>query len=178
MSRIGNKPVLLPEGVKVNFSNNRLTVNGPLGSLTKNIHPDVSLNIDDTKITVIKKFDDKFHRALFGTMRSVIMNMVIGVTDGFTKELIIEGMGYKAELKGDDLIIMLGFSHPIIFKKIEGINFTVEGNNKITVKGIDKEIVGQIAAELRSHRKPEPYKGKGIRYKDERVRRKAGKVAI
>ncbi|MBA7675069.1 50S ribosomal protein L6 [subsurface metagenome] len=177
MSRVGKKPVLLPDGVTTAFANNRLTVKGPLGALTKAIHYDISLDIDDKKITVIKKIDDKFHRALLGTMRSVIMNMVIGVSEGFTRELIIEGMGYKAELKGEDLNLIIGFSHPILYKKGEGINFSVEGNNRIIIKGIDKEKVGEVAAEIRAFRKPEPYKGKGIRYKDERVRRKAGKIA-
>ena len=178
MSRVGKKPVLLPDGVTTAFTNNRLTVKGPLGALTKDIHPDISLDIDDKKITVIKKIDDKFHRALLGTMRSVIMNMVIGVLEGFTRELVIEGMGYKAELKGEDLNLIIGFSHPILYKKGEGINFSVEGNNRIIIKGIDKEKVGEVAAEIRAFRKPEPYKGKGIRYKGERVRRKAGKIAV
>lgn len=178
MSRVGKKPVLIPDSVTTVLANNRLTIKGPLGALTKIIHPDIFLEFDDKKITVIMKSDEKFHRALFGTTRSVIMNMVIGVTEGFTIELIVEGMGYKAELKGEDLNLLLGFSHPILYKKVEGVNFIVEGNNRIIIKGIDKECVGEVAAEIRAFRKPEPYKGKGIRYKDERVRRKAGKVAI
>lgn len=178
MSRLGKKPVLLPDGVTVEFVNNKLTVKGVKGILTMDIHPDISLNVADNMITVSKRFDDKFHRALLGTVRSLIMNMVIGVSQGFEKELIIEGMGYKAEMKGEDLSLLLGFSHPIIFKKTEGINFSVLGNNRIIVKGMDKEKVGEISAEIRAYRKPEPYKGKGIRYKGERVRRKAGKVAV
>ncbi len=178
MSRIGKKPVLLPDAVTTEFVDNKLTIKGPSGALIKNIHPDVLLDIDDGKIAVINKYDDKFHRSLLGTVRSVIMNMVIGVTEGFKKELIVEGMGYKAEMKGEDLRIIVGFSHPVLFKKQEGINFSVEGNNKITIVGIDKEKVGEIAAEIRAIRKPEPYKGKGIKYKNERVRRKAGKIAI
>jgi len=177
MSRIGKKPVLLVEGVNVDFQDDRLTVKGPLGSITKDIHPDVSLDINSERILVIDKFNDKFHRSLQGTIRSIVMNMVTGVTKGFIKELFIVGMGYKAEVKDENLNLMLGFSHPVFFKKTEGINFSVKGNNKITVEGIDKEKVGEIAAEIRAYRKPEPYKGKGIRYKDERVRRKAGKIA-
>ncbi|MCK4234601.1 50S ribosomal protein L6 [candidate division WOR-3 bacterium] len=178
MSRIGKKPVLLPKGITIEFSNDKLTVKGPLGEITKNIHPDISLDINEEKIVVVRNVDDKFHRALIGTIRSIISNMVVGVTEGFKKELIIEGMGYKAELKGDDLNIVVGFSHPVLIKKEDGIAFIVEGNNRIVVNGIDKEKVGQVAAEIRAFRPPEPYKGKGIRYKDERVRRKAGKIAI
>ena len=143
------------------------------------IVPGISVNISEGEILVKNEVDDKFHRSMLGTVRSLIMNMVIGVTEGFKKELVIEGMGYKAELKGADLKLSLGYSHPIIFKKPEGIDFIVEGNNnRIIVKGINKEKVGEIAAEIRAFRKPEPYKGKGVRYKDEIVRRKAGKVAV
>jgi len=178
LSRIGKKPILLSQGINVEFRDNKLTVKGSLGSITKNIHPDISLDINSDRILVSENFDDKFHRSLQGTIRSIVMNMVIGVTEGFTKELVIEGMGYKAEIKGEDLNLALGFSHPVVFKKTEAISFSVKGNNSITVKGVDKEKVGEIASEIRAYRKPEPYKGKGIRYKGERVRRKAGKVAI
>jgi large subunit ribosomal protein L6 len=178
VSRIGKKPVLIKEGVTVNFADGKLTVKGPLGTLTKEIHPDVSLKIEEKQIEVVKKSDNKFHRALFGTVRSVINNMVRGVSEGFMKELHIEGMGYKAEMKGEDLNLIVGYSHPILFKKDESISFSVEGNVRVIVKGIDKERVGEIAAEIRAVRPPEPYKGKGIRYKGERVRRKAGKIAV
>lgn len=177
MSRIGEKPVLLPDGVSTKLKNDKLTVNGPLGSLTKEINPVVSLNIESDKIKVIKKSNDKFHRSIFGTVRSIINNMVEGVTKGFTKKLVIHGMGYKAEVKNEDLHLVLGFSHPVVYKNPGDISFNVEGD-EITVKGIDKEKVGEIAAEIRDFRKPEPYKGKGIRYKGERVRRKAGKIAV
>lgn len=178
MSRIGKKPILISEGITVELSNNTLTVKGPKGSLTKDIHPDVSIKIEEGQINIIKKSDNKFHRALFGTIRSVVNNMVVGVSEGFSKELLIEGMGYKAEMKGEDLNLIVGYSHPILFRKDETISFSVEGNTRIIVKGIDKERVGEIAAEIRAVRPPEPYKGKGIRYKGERIRRKAGKIAI
>jgi large subunit ribosomal protein L6 len=177
VSRIGKKPVQLPDGVTTQFSNRMLTVKGQQGTLTKEIHPDIILEIDDKSIQV-KRTGDEFRRALLGTIRSIIQNMVTGVTEGFVKELTIEGMGYKAEMKGNDLKLVVGFSHPVVFEKQGGIDFFVEKNNRIIVKGIDKEKVGEIAAKIRSVRKPEPYKGKGIRYKDERVRRKAGKIAI
>lgn len=177
MSRIGEKPVILPEGVSTEFKKNNLTVKGPLGSLTKEINSDVKLNIKSDKIEAIKKSNDKFHRSIFGTVRSIINNMVDGVTKGFTKKLVIHGMGYKAEVKNNDLWLSLGFSHPVVYKNPGDISFIVEGD-EITVKGIDKELVGEVAAEIRDFRKPEPYKGKGIRYKGERVRRKAGKIAV
>ncbi len=178
MSRIGKKPVEIPENVTVEFAEQVLTTKGPLGSLKREIHPDIGLDIDEKKIKVKSNIDDKFHRALRGTLRSVISNMVIGVSRGFSRELHILGMGYKAELKGTNLKLAVGLSHPVEFEKPEGIEFFVEGTDRIIIKGIDKEKVGEIAAEIRSIRKPEPYKGKGIRYKDEHVRRKAGKVAV
>lgn len=178
MSRIGKKPVEIPEKVTVRFEGNQLTVQGPLGNLTKEIHPDIGLEIEEQRITVKRTVDDKFHRALLGTIRSVISNMVLGVSEGFVRELLIHGMGYKAEMKGANLRLFVGLSHPVEFEKPEGIEFTVEGTDRVIVKGIDKEKVGEIAAEIRAIRKPEPYKGKGIRYRDEHVRRKAGKVAV
>jgi large subunit ribosomal protein L6 len=177
MSRIGEKPVILPDGVTTEFKNDNLTIKGPLGNLTKEINPEVSLNIESDKIKVIKKSNGKFHRSIFGTVRSIINSMVEGVTEGFTKKLIVHGMGYKAEVKNNDLHLSLGFSRPVVYKNPGDISFNVEGE-EITVKGIDKEKVGEVAAEIRDFRKPEPYKGKGIRYKGERVRRKAGKIAV
>jgi large subunit ribosomal protein L6 len=178
MSRIGKKPVEIPENVTVQFSDRVLTVKGPLGTLTREIHQDIILEIEDKRITVKNRVDDKLRRALRGTVRSVVQNMVLGVSKGFTREMVIQGMGYKAELKGANLRLFVGLSHPVEFDKPEGIEFIVEGTDRITVKGIDKEKVGEIAAEIRAIRKPEPYKGKGIRYRDEYVRRKAGKVAV
>ena len=178
MSRIGKKPVEIPDNVTVQFSGRRLTVKGALGTLTRGLHPDIMLEIEEKRMTVKNTVDDKFHRALLGTVRSVINNMVYGVSQGFTRELLIQGMGYKAELKGENLKLFVGFSHPVEFEKPKDIEFIVEGTDRITIKGIDKEKVGEIAAEIRAIRKPEPYKGKGIRYKDEHVRRKAGKIAV
>jgi large subunit ribosomal protein L6 len=178
MSRIGKKPVEIPANVTVTLVERLLTVSGPLGRLSREIHPDIELEIEEKQMTVKKSIDDKFHRALLGTVRSVVQNMVTGVSRGYTRELQIQGMGYKAELKGANLKLSVGLSHPVEFEKPEGIEFVVEGTDRITIKGIDKEKVGEIAAEIREIRKPEPYKGKGIRYKDEHVRRKAGKVAV
>jgi large subunit ribosomal protein L6 len=179
MSRIGKKPIKIPEKVTVQLDQKVLTVKGPLGKLTRDIHPDIELDIDEKRISVKNAVDDdKFHRALLGTVRSVVSNMVVGVSKGFTRELLIHGMGYKAELKDKKLRLSVGLSHPVEFEQPEGIQFVVEEADRIIVKGSDKEKVGEIAAEIRSIRKPEPYKGKGIRYRNEHVRRKAGKVAV
>ena len=176
MSKIGRKPIPIPQGVEVDIKEgNLVTVKGPKGELQKNLHPEVIIKKEEGQIFVEAYSDDKFHRALHGTTRQVIANMITGVTEGFTKTLEIVGVGYRAALKGQDLELSVGFSKPVIYKKPDGVDFEVPAPNIIVVKGIDKERVGQVAAEIRKIRKPEPYKGKGIRYQGEVIRRKAGK---
>ncbi len=176
MSKIGRKPIIIPDGVEVEIGEgNFVRVKGPKGVLEKKLHPEVIIKKEDNTIIVESYSDEGFHRALHGTIRQVIANMVEGVSKGFTKTLEIVGVGYRAALKGQDLEISVGYSKPVIYKKKEGVEFEVPSPTMIVVKGIDKEIVGQVAAEIRKIRKPEPYKGKGIRYQGEQVRRKAGK---
>jgi len=175
MSRIGNKPIEIPAGIKVDIKNNEVTVTGPKGSLTRTIRNEISLNIDNGKLIVSRNADDKMHKSLHGLTRTLISNMIEGVSKGFTKSLELVGVGYRCQLQGKKLIIQVGYSHPVEIDAPEGIEFLVEGTNKIHVKGIDKQLVGDVAAKVRSVRKPEPYKGKGIKYTTEVVRRKAGK---
>ena len=178
MSRIGKLPVEIPAGVEVQLNGSHVVVKGPNGTLERTFSPLVSINKDENQIIVTRDSDEKNVRALHGTTRAVIQNMVIGTTSGFTKVLEIVGVGYKAEMNGDDMVINVGFSHPVDVKAPDGITFDVtEKNRIITVKGANKEVVGQVAADIRSLRPPEPYKGKGIRYQGEYVRRKAGKTA-
>jgi large subunit ribosomal protein L6 len=152
-------------------------VKGPKGELSQRIHPEMRLDIGKESVTVSRPSDGRLHRSLHGLTRQLVANMVTGVNDGFVKELEIIGVGYRAEIQGKRLVLALGYSHPIVVIPPEGITFVVEGNNKIKVTGIDKQMVGEIAARIRKFRKPEPYKGKGVRYANEYVRRKAGKTA-
>ena len=176
MSRIGRMPVPVPDGVQVTINGTEVTVKGPKGELTRRFRPEIEIKLEDGQIRVIRHSDERHHRALHGLTRALIANMVTGVTEGFQKVLWIEGTGYRAEQAGDKVIFYLGYSHTITVEPPPGIKFTVEERGrKVTVSGIDKEMVGQVAADIRKLRPPEPYKGKGIRYIDEVVRRKAGK---
>ncbi len=176
MSRIGNKPIEIPAGVEVTIKEgNEVTVKGPKGELTQKFHPDLIIEKEDNVIKVKRPNDSSFMRAIHGTTRALLANMVKGVTEGFTVELEIHGIGYKAAMKGKTLELQLGYSHPIIYEPPEGIQISVEGNTNIKVSGIDKQLVGQVAAEIREFRKPDPYKGKGVRYKGEQLKLKPGK---
>jgi large subunit ribosomal protein L6 len=177
MSRIGRKPIELPAGVLVAISPGRVQVNGPLGELTQAVPGRMQIEKSDSEITVTRPTDRGDDRALHGLTRTLIANMVDGVTKGFEKQLEIQGVGYRAQLKGTDLELAVGFSHPVTIRPRQGITFEVPAPNQIVVKGIDKQMVGQTAAEIRKVRPPEPYKGKGIRYVGEQVRRKVGKRA-
>lgn len=176
MSRIGKMPVDIPTGVEVAINGNQITVKGPKGSLSRVLHKDMIIKKEDSKIIVERPSDEKNHRALHGLTRSLINNMVVGVVNGFEKRLALEGVGYRAAKQGDKLVLTVGYSHPVEFDPPEGIEFEVPAANRIVVKGIDKDLVGQIAANIRAVREPEPYKGKGIRYENEVVRRKEGKT--
>ena len=176
MSRIGKKPVVIPAGVTVNVAEgNVVTVKGPKGELTNTFNADMIINVEGNVLTVSRPTDEANHRALHGLTRTLIANMVEGVEKGFAKELEVNGVGYRAEKKGNQLVMRLGFSHEVFVDEIPGINIEVSGN-KIIIKGIDKQVVGQFAAEVRSKRPPEPYKGKGIKYTTEVIRRKVGKT--
>jgi len=177
MSRIGKLPVHIPAGVTITVNeHNCVTVKGPKGELVQTVSPEMLLEQDNGVLTVKRPSDDKRHRALHGLTRSLINNMVVGVTQGFEKKLEIVGTGYRAQMDGKDLVLNVGYSHPVRFAKMDGIEFEAPAPTKITVKGIDKQKVGQVAADIRATREPEPYKGKGIRYEGEFVRRKEGKT--
>lgn len=176
MSRIGKREIAVPEGVDVNLGEGAVTVTGPKGSLSRRLRPEVSVAIEDGVVRVSPCSDSKFARALWGTTSSHIQNMVRGVSSGFTRELLVEGIGYRAAVEGDALVLTVGFSHPVRIPIPEGVSVSVE-KNAITVSGRDKERVGQFAADVRATKKPEPYKGKGIRYAGEVVLRKQGKRA-
>ena len=176
MSRIGDKPIEIPEKVKINMEENKVTVNGPKGELTKNVTPKSEITISDDEIVVERKGNSKEDRSIHGLTRSLIENMIIGVVEGFTKELEMVGVGYNAQVKGNKLEIEAGYSHPVTLEAPDNIKFEVEDKTDIKVKGIDKQQVGDVAARVRAVRKPEPYKGKGIKYKDEHIRRKVGKT--
>ncbi|MEN3190412.1 MAG: 50S ribosomal protein L6 [Atribacterota bacterium] len=176
MSRIGKKPIIIPKGVKVEFNDNKIKVIGEKGILEKTIHPSIEVKIDEDKIYVSRHSESKFHRSLHGLSRSLIDNMIKGVSAGFEKVLEINGVGYRAAIEDSKLMIQIGYSHPVKVDPPERIEFEVEKQKIIKVKGIDKKEVGEIAAKIREIRKPEPYKGKGIRYIDEIVRRKVGKT--
>ena len=176
MSRIGKMPITILKEVKVELNNNRIKVSGERGTLEKNIHPDIQVKIEEDKIYVSRPSDSKFHRSLHGLSRALINNMVKGVSSGFEKILEIQGVGYRAVLEDGKMVIQIGYSHPISIEPPKGIEFEVEKQKIIKVKGIDKQLVGETAAKIRLLRKPEPYKGKGIRYIDEVVRRKVGKT--
>lgn len=176
MSRVGNQPVDLPEGVDVKIDGSAVTVKGSKGELNRIFHERMGFDVDEGVVTVTRPDDSRESRALHGLSRALLHNMVVGVSDGFRKELEIQGVGYRASLKGRDLELLVGFSHPVLVEAPEGINFDVPEQTKIVVSGINKELVGQVAANIRKVRPPEPYKGKGIRYVGEYVRRKAGKA--
>jgi large subunit ribosomal protein L6 len=176
MSRIGKHPVVVPTGVTVSIEGNTLKVKGPRGELTRTFHPDMSLSTDNGTVTVARPSDESKHKALHGLSRSLIANMVEGVTKGYQKQLEIVGVGYKAETRPYGLQLALGFSHPIEYRAPQGIKLSAPQPTQIVIEGANKEIVGQVAAELRSLRPPEPYKGKGIKYAGEQIRRKAGKA--
>lgn len=177
MSRIGNRPVVVPAGVEVTLNGNVVTVKGPKGTLTKTFNDQLTIKMDDNNVVVERPNDEPKMRALHGTTSALINNMVIGVNTGFRKTLNLVGVGYRAAEKGKGLELALGYSHPVIISEVEGITLTVEKNTTIHVDGIEKDVVGQVAAEIRSKRAPEPYKGKGVKYADEIVRRKEGKKA-
>ena len=176
MSRIGKKPVAIPANVTVTVAEgNNVTVKGPKGELTHAFHPDMILKLEGNLLTVDRPDEEHLHKSLHGLTRTLINNMVEGVEKGYSKELEVNGVGYRAEKKGNQLVMRLGFSHEVIVEEIPGINIEVNGN-KITIRGIDKQVVGQFAAEVRGKRPPEPYKGKGIKYTTEVIRRKVGKT--
>ena len=177
MSRIGRMPITVPAGVTVSIADgNVVTVKGPKGELTRALRPEMIIKQEGNTITVDRPSDDKLHRSLHGLTRTLLNNMIIGVTDGFKKELDVDGVGYRVAKEGKNLVMNLGFSHQVIVPEIEGITIDVPGPNKIVVSGCDKQTVGQFAAEIREKRPPEPYKGKGIKYTDEVIRRKVGKT--
>jgi large subunit ribosomal protein L6 len=176
MSRIGRLPIPVPSGVELTQEGSRLRVKGPLGTLEREIHPEISIERTDGEIRVVRPTDEPRHRALHGLTRTLVNNMVTGVTSGFSKGLEISGVGYRAQLQGTKLVLALGYSHSIEVEPPDGIEFRVETPTRLAVFGADKELVGQTAAYIRSRRKPEPYKGKGIRYAGEHILRKAGKA--
>ena len=177
MSRIGKLPVSIPGGVTITVGeDNLVTVKGPKGTLSEKISPEIKIDQDDGILHVTRPSDDKRHRALHGLSRSLIHNMVVGTTAGYEKHLEVVGVGYRAQMQGTKLVLNVGYSHPVEFAAPQGITFETPTPNKITVKGISKQQVGQVAADIRAVRKPEPYKGKGIRYENEHVRRKEGKT--
>lgn len=175
MSRVGKKPIAVPSGVDFSVKDNVVTVKGPKGTLTKEFNNNITIKLEDGHITVERPNDEPFIRAIHGTTRALINNMIKGVHEGYRKTLTLVGVGYRAAAKGKGLEISLGFSHPVIIDEIPGITFTVEKNTTIHIDGIEKELVGQVAANIRAKRPPEPYKGKGVKYADEHIRRKEGK---
>jgi large subunit ribosomal protein L6 len=177
MSRVGKKPIELPKKVEVAIDGSEVMVKGPKGSLSRAFHPDMEITLQEGGLSVQRPTDQRGHRALHGLTRALLANMVYGVSEGYSKVLEIVGTGYRAEMQGETLVLYLGHSHPIEFPPPAGISFDVpKGGRTVTVQGIDKELVGEIAARIRRQRPPEPYKGKGVRYEGERVRRKAGKA--
>ena len=176
MSRIGNKPITVPEGVEVKLDGQKITVKGPKGTLEKEIHNNISVKLENGVITVTRPNDQKENRSLHGLTRTLINNMIIGVSQEYTKQLEINGVGYRAAKQGKTLVLTLGYSHPVNMEEPEGITYEVPNPNSIIVRGIDKELVGQMAAEVRKQRPPEVYRGKGIKYVDEHIRRKEGKT--
>jgi large subunit ribosomal protein L6 len=176
MSRIGKRPVAVPKGITVTQNGHTLSVKGPKGELSRTFHTEIQIAVQGDQVLVTRPSDEPKHKALHGLTRSLIQNMVDGVAKGFLKVLEIQGVGYKAEAKPTGLQLALGFSHPVHYKAPAGIKFTVDNNTIVKIEGADKEMVGQVAAEIRNLRKPEPYKGKGVRYQGEVVRRKAGKT--
>jgi large subunit ribosomal protein L6 len=178
VSRIGKLPIPVPDGVSIEIEGSRVHVKGPKGELRQSFSPDLSISLDDGALTVTRPSDQARHRALHGLTRALLANMVTGVSDGFEKVLEIHGVGYRAEQKGASLVVSVGYSHPVNVDPPEGVTLSLESPTKIKVSGYDKQKVGQVAAEIRQIRPPEPYKGKGIRYLGEHVRRKAGKATV
>ena len=176
MSSIGRLPITVPSGVDVTIDGRNVTVKGPKGTLSRSLHPDITVSREDGTLVVTRPTEQKTHKQLHGLTRTLVSNMVVGVTDGYRKGIEITGVGYRAALSGRKLTLNLGYSHPIEIEPPEGISFEVETPTRLAVVGIDKELVGEIAAKVRATRKPEPYKGKGVRYAGEYVRRKAGKA--
>ena len=177
MSRVGKMPIAIPAGVTVTVTpENVVTVKGPKGELVKAMHKDINIAVEDAKVVVTRPSDVKEHRALHGLTRALLNNMVVGVSQGFSKTLELNGVGYRAQLQGKKLVMNLGYSHPVEVEAVDGVDFKLDGTTKVIVEGIDKEKVGAVAANIRSWRKPEPYKGKGIKYSDEVIRRKEGKT--
>jgi large subunit ribosomal protein L6 len=177
VSRIGRKPIEIPKGVTITQTGNVVKVKGPKGELENRFHPKMSIEIQNSEISVKRPDDEKQNKALHGLTRALIQNMIVGVTQEYQKTLDIVGVGYRAELKGKNLLINIGYSHPIFFIPPDGIKLQVTTPTQVVISGIDKQLVGMVAAKIRSIRKPEPYKGKGIKYSDEHIRRKAGKTA-
>ena len=176
MSRIGKLPIAIPSAVKISLDGNIMTVAGPKGTLSQQLHERMTIAVETDLIKVTRPSESKQDSALHGLTRALINNMVVGVTEGFKKDLEINGVGYRAEISGNVLTLALGYSHPVVYELPEGISVEIEKQTKLSVKGIDKQLVGSAAAKIRSYRKPEPYKGKGIKYADERIMRKAGKT--
>ena len=176
MSRIGLKPIEIPAGVDVKVDGTTVTVKGPKGELTRNVHPNMAVAVEGNEVIVKRPNDEKANKSLHGLTRTLIHNMVLGVTEGFKKELDVNGVGYRVAKEGTNLVMNLGYSHQVIVPEIPGITVEVPGPNKIIIHGCDKQAVGQFAAEVREKRPPEPYKGKGIKYTDEVIRRKVGKT--
>jgi large subunit ribosomal protein L6 len=177
VSRVGRKPIPIAAGVKVQKTDHAVKIVGPKGELSATVHPDIGFEIKDNQILITRQSDEKEHRSLHGLWRALMANMIKGVTQGYMKKLELVGVGYRAEMKGKKLQLQLGFSHPILFAPPEGIKIEAPTQTNITVSGIDKQLVGQVAAKLRSFRPPEPYKGKGVKYEGEYIMRKAGKAA-
>jgi large subunit ribosomal protein L6 len=176
MSRIGKKPIPFSNQVKVEIAGGNVSVEGPKGKLSLRLHPSMTVRVEDSRLHCTRPSDNKLHRSLHGLTRTLVANMVEGVTKGFEKKLEMIGVGYRGSVQGRNLSLMLGYSHPLIFPLPDGINVSVEGQNLLTVSGVDKQQVGEVAAKIRSLRPPEPYKGKGVKYTGERIRRKAGKA--
>jgi len=177
VSRVGRKPIQIVSGVKVQHKDHEISVSGPKGNLSATVHPEIGVEVKDNQVVVKRVSDSKEHRSLHGLWRALVQNMINGVTTGYSRKLELVGVGYRAELKGKKLQMQLGYSHPILFAPPEGIKIETPTQTNITVSGIDKQLVGQVAAKLRSFRLPEPYKGKGVKYEGEYIRRKAGKAA-
>ena len=177
MSRVGKEPIEIPQDVQVEIEGNRIQVTGPKGTLNREIHPSMKVSLNEGKLIVSRPSDDPLHRSLHGLTRTLLANMVEGITKGFEKRLEISGVGYRAESHGQTIVFQLGYSHPIAFRQPDGITIHIDKGTRIAVSGIDKQLIGQVAAKIRSFRPPEPYKEKGIKYEGEYVRRKAGKAA-
>lgn len=176
MSRIGRKPITIPAGVEVKINGSEVTVKGPKGTLTQTFNSRISVKVEGSEILVTRPTDDKEDRALHGLTRTLVHNMVVGVTEGFKKELEVNGVGYRVQKQGNNLVMNLGYSHQVIVPEVDGITIDVPGPNAIVISGADKQMVGQFAAEVREKRPPEPYKGKGVKYAGEHIRRKEGKA--